>query len=47
MKNANGEGSVYKLKGKRRKCWVARVTVGFVDGKQKRKIKILEWVLEG
>lgn len=38
MKNANGEGSVYKLKGKRRKCWVARVTVGFVDGKQKRKI---------
>ena len=37
MKDANGEGSVYKLKGKRRKCWVARVTVGFVNGKQKRK----------
>lgn len=38
MKNENGTGSVYKLKGKRRKCWVARVTIGFVDGKQKRKI---------
>lgn len=38
MKNENGSGSVYKLSGKRRKCWVARVTVGFVDGKQKRKI---------
>lgn len=38
MKNENGSGSVYKLSGKRRKCWIARVTVGFVDGKQKRKI---------
>lgn len=38
MKNENGSGSVYKQKGKRRKCWIARVTVGFVDGKQKRKI---------
>lgn len=38
MKNENGSGSVYKLSGKRRKCWVARVTIGFVDGKQKRKI---------
>ncbi|WP_338966224.1 site-specific integrase [Fusobacterium nucleatum] len=38
MKNENGSGSVYKLSGKRRKCWVARVTVGFVDGKQKRKV---------
>ena len=38
MKNENGSGSVYKLNGKRRKCWVARVTIGFVDGKQKRKI---------
>ena len=38
MKNENGSGSVYKLSGKRRKCWVARITVGFVDGKQKRKI---------
>ena len=38
MKNENGSGSVYKINGKRRKCWVARVTIGFVDGKQKRKI---------
>ena len=37
MKNANGEGSVYKLKGKRRKPWVASVTVGYDGGKQKRK----------
>ena len=37
MKNANGEGSVYKLKGKRRKPWVACVTVGYDGGKQKRK----------
>ena len=38
MKNENGSGSVYKLSGKRRKCWVARVTIGFENGKQKRKI---------
>ena len=37
MKNANGEGSVYKLKGKRRKPWVAVVTVKYDGGKQKRK----------
>ena len=37
MKNANGEGSVYKLKGKRRKPWVACVTIGYEGGKQKRK----------
>lgn len=38
MKNANGEGSVYKLKGKRRKPWVAVVTAGYNElGKQKRK----------
>ena len=37
MKNANGEGSVYKLKGKRRKPWVACVTVGYDGEKQKRK----------
>ena len=29
MKNANGYGSVSKLKGKRRKPWVVRVTSGF------------------
>lgn len=38
MKNENGLGSVYKQKGKRRKCWIARVTVGFENGKQKRKV---------
>ena len=39
MKNANGEGSVYKLKGKRRKPWVAVVTAGYDElGKQKRKV---------
>ena len=38
MKNANGEGSVYKLKGKRRKPWVVSVTVGYEEGKQKRKV---------
>ena len=37
MKNANGDGSVYKLKGKRRKPWVAVVTAGYEGGKQKRK----------
>ena len=38
MKNENGSGSVYKLKGKRKKCWIARVTIGFEGGKQKRKV---------
>lgn len=38
MKNANGTGSVYKLKGKRRKAWVACVTVGYENSKQKRKV---------
>ncbi|KXA21950.1 tyrosine-type recombinase/integrase [Fusobacterium nucleatum] len=38
MKNENGSGSVYKLKGKRKKCWIARVTIGFEEGKQKRKV---------
>ena len=37
MKNENGSGSVYKLKGKRRKPWVAVVTAGYEGGKQKRK----------
>lgn len=38
MKNENGSGTVYKLKGKRRKPWVARVTTGYsLDGKQSRK----------
>lgn len=29
MKNPNGFGTVYKLSGKRRKPWIARVTVGY------------------
>lgn len=29
MRNPNGYGSVYKLKGKRRKPWVARITTGW------------------
>lgn len=35
MKNPNGYGSVYKLSGKRRKPWIARVTTGWSEeGKQ-------------
>lgn len=36
MRNPNGYGSVYKLSGRRRKPWAARVTVGWkiVDEKQ-------------
>ena len=37
MKNENGSGSVYKLSGKRRKPWVATVTTGYENGKQKEK----------
>lgn len=38
MKNENGSGSVYRLKGKRRKPWIATVTTGYsLDGKQLRK----------
>lgn len=38
MKNENGAGSVYKLSGKRRKPWIARITTGYdKDGKQLRK----------
>ena len=36
MKRANGTGSVFKLNGKRRNPWVARVTQGFNEkGRQK------------
>ncbi len=35
MKLPNGYGGVCKLAGKRRKPFCARITVGFVDGKQK------------
>lgn len=35
MRNANGYGSVYKLSGKRRRPYIARITVGWSpDGKQ-------------
>ena len=34
MKNPNGYGSVYKLSGNRRRPWVARITIGWEDGKQ-------------
>lgn len=39
IRNANGHGSVYKLSGKRRKPWVARITTGWTSkGKQVRQI---------
>jgi integrase len=39
MKNPNGYGSVYKLTGKRRRPWVARVTKEYTDeGEQIREI---------
>ena len=35
MKRANGEGSIFKLSGKRRKPWAVRITIGYeTDGKQ-------------
>lgn len=38
MRRGNGDGSVFKLSGKRRKPWAVRVTIGFTDeGKQKYK----------
>lgn len=38
MRRANGSGSVYKLSGKRRKPWIARITTGWAeDGKQQMK----------
>ena len=38
MKNPNGFGSVEKLKGNRRNKWMARKTIGWEGGKQKRVI---------
>ena len=38
MKNPNGFGSVYKLSGNRKKKWIARKTISWENGKQKRKI---------
>lgn len=38
MKNENGLGNIYKIKGKRRKPWAVRVTTGYtLEGKQIRK----------
>jgi hypothetical protein len=34
MRNPNGYGTVFKLKGKRRRPWVARITVDFKDNGQ-------------
>lgn len=35
MRRGNGEGAIFKLSGKRRKPWAARITVGYNDdGKQ-------------
>lgn len=38
MKNPNGFGSVEKLKGNRRNKWMARKTIGWEGGKQKRVV---------
>lgn len=38
MKNPNGFGTVYKLTGNRRKKWVARKTIAWQEGKQKRVV---------
>jgi len=38
MKRGNGEGSIFKLSGTRRKPWAVRITVGWTaEGKQKLK----------
>lgn len=38
MRRGNGEGSIFKLSGKRRKPWAVRITVGWTnEGKQKLK----------
>lgn len=34
MKNPNGQGTVYKLSGKRRNPWIARVTIGWTEDKK-------------
>lgn len=39
MKNENGTGNIYKMKDKRKRPWVVRVTTGYtIDGKQIRKV---------
>lgn len=38
MRRGNGDGSIFKLSGKRRKPWAVRITVGWsIDGKQQYK----------
>ena len=38
MRRGNGDGSIFKLKGRRRRPYAVRVTVGWTDdGKQKYK----------
>ena len=38
MRRGNGDGSIFKLSGKRRKPWAVRITIGWEnDGKQKFK----------
>lgn len=37
MKNQNGTGSIYKLKGKRRKPWAIRISYQNETGATKRK----------
>ena len=41
MRNANGMGSVYKLKGNRRKPYIVRKTVGWDIDKETGKVKCL------
>lgn len=36
MRNPNGHGTVYKLSGRRRRPWIARVTVGWTITKNKK-----------
>lgn len=38
MRNPNGFGTVYKMNGKHRRPWVARITVKFEDGIYHRKV---------
>ena len=43
MRRGNGDGSIFKLSGKRRRAYAVRITIGWSeDGKQKYKIR---WVL--
>jgi len=42
LKRFNGQGTVYKLSGRRRRPWIAQVTVGWdvVDGKKLKRIPL-------